>query len=55
VTGLRLVAFALIIAFLTNPTVLLQRLQKIPIPLGVMLDASESMSLPGGDSGDGTR
>jgi uncharacterized membrane protein len=55
VTGLRLVAFVLIIAFLTNPTVLLQRLQKIPIPLAVMFDASESMSLPGGDPGDGTR
>ena len=55
VTGLRLMAFAFIVAFLTNPTVLLQRLQKIPIPLAVMLDASESMSLPGGDAGEGTR
>lgn len=47
VTGLRLVAFALIILFLTNPTVLLQTLQKIPIPLAVLIDTSESMRLPG--------
>jgi uncharacterized membrane protein len=55
VTGLRLIGFALIVAFLTNPTVLLQRLQKIPIPLAVMLDGSESMSLPMSDAGDGPR
>lgn len=55
VTGLRLLAFALIIVFLTNPTVLLQRLQKIAIPLAVMLDSSESMGLPVSDAGDATR
>ncbi|MBI3327025.1 MAG: hypothetical protein HYZ81_10035, partial [Nitrospinae bacterium] len=43
VTGLRLLAFALIVVFLTNPTMLLQTLQKIPIPLTVLLDTSESM------------
>ena len=41
VTGLRLLAFTLIVAFLTNPTVLLQTLQKIPIPLAVLVDSSE--------------
>jgi len=46
VTGLRLLAFALIVVFLTNPTMLLQTLQKIPIPLAVLLDSSESMSFP---------
>jgi uncharacterized membrane protein len=55
VTGLRLVAFALIITFLTNPTVLLQTLQKIPIPLAVLVDSSESMALPVGNSGDNPR
>jgi uncharacterized membrane protein len=55
VTGLRLLAFALIIAFLTNPTVLLQTLQKIPIPLAVLVDSSESMALPVADVGGGTR
>jgi uncharacterized membrane protein len=54
VTGLRLLAFALIVAFLTNPTILLQTLQKIPIPLAVLLDSSESMGFPaaGGSAGD---
>jgi uncharacterized membrane protein len=55
VTGLRLLAFALIIAFLTNPTVLLQTLQKIPIPLAVLVDSSESMALPAADVGEGSR
>jgi uncharacterized membrane protein len=55
VTGLRLLAFALIIAFLTNPTVLLQTLQKIPIPLAVLVDSSESMALPVANIGEATR
>ena len=55
VSGLRLVAFALIIVFLTNPTVLLQTLQKIPIPLAVLADGSESMGLPAADTGSGAR
>jgi uncharacterized membrane protein len=55
VTGLRLVAFALIIAFLTNPTVLLQTLQKIPIPLAVLVDSSASTALPVANRGDDTR
>jgi uncharacterized membrane protein len=55
VTGLRLLAFALIIAFLTNPTVLLQTLQKISIPLAVLVDSSESMALPVANMGEGTR
>jgi uncharacterized membrane protein len=55
VTGLRLLAFALIIAFLTNPTVLLQTLQKIPIPLAVLVDSSESTALPVAHIGEGTR
>jgi uncharacterized membrane protein len=55
VTGLRLLAFALIITFLTNPTVLLQTLQKIPVPLAVLVDSSESMGLPVADIGEGTR
>ncbi len=55
VTGLRLLAFALIVAFLTNPTILLQTLQKIPFPLAVLLDTSGSMSLPAASSGDVTR
>jgi uncharacterized membrane protein len=54
VTGLRSLAFVLIVLFLTDPTVLLQTLQKIPIPLAVLLDTSESMSLPAGN-GDATR
>jgi uncharacterized membrane protein len=55
VTGLRLLAFALIITFLTNPTVLLQTLQKIPIPLAVLVDSSESMALPVASMGEVTR
>jgi len=55
VTGLRLLAFALIVAFLTNPTVLLQTLQKIAVPLAVLVDSSESMSLPVPDIKEGTR
>jgi uncharacterized membrane protein len=55
ITGLRLLAFALIVAFLTNPTVLLQTLQKLPIPLAVLVDNSESMSLPVANAGDGGR
>jgi uncharacterized membrane protein len=55
VTGLRLLAFALIIAFLTNPTVLLQTLQKLPIPLAVLVDSSASMQLPSADTKEGTR
>jgi uncharacterized membrane protein len=55
VTGLRLLAFALIITFLTNPTVLLQTLQKIAIPLAVVVDSSDSMSLPVADSKENTR
>jgi uncharacterized membrane protein len=55
VTGLRLLAFALIILFLTNPTVLLQTLQKIPIPLALLIDASESMGLPAATSAETTR
>jgi uncharacterized membrane protein len=55
VTGLRLLAFALIIAFITNPTVLLQTLQKIAVPLAVLVDSSESMSLPAGDVRQDTR
>ncbi len=55
VTGLRLLAFALIIAFLTNPTVLLQTLQKIPIPLAVLVDSSESTALPVASIGEDTR
>ena len=46
VTGLRLLAFILIVTFLTNPTLLLQTLQKIRVPLAVLLDSSESMSFP---------
>jgi uncharacterized membrane protein len=55
VTGLRLLAFALIVAFLTNPTVLLQTLQKIAVPLAVLVDSSESMSLPVPDLKESTR
>src|ERR671925_647344 len=55
VTGLRLVAFALIVAFLTNPTIFIQTLQRIPIPLAVLLDTSESMGLPAGSSGQISR
>jgi uncharacterized membrane protein len=55
VTGLRLLAFVFIIAFLTNPTVLLQTLQKIPIPLALLVDSSESMALPVANIGEGTR
>ena len=55
VTGLRLLAFALIVAFLTNPTVLLQTLQKIAVPLAVLVDSSESMSLPVPDIKESTR
>jgi uncharacterized membrane protein len=54
-TGLRLLAFALVVTFLTNPTVLMQRLQKIAIPLAVMLDSSESMALPVSDASDRSR
>jgi uncharacterized membrane protein len=54
-TGLRLLAFAFIIAFLTNPTILMQTLQRIPIPLAVLLDTSESMGLPSGSSGQSSR
>ena len=39
VTGLRLLAFVLIVAFLTNPTVLLQTLQKIAVPLAVLVES----------------
>jgi uncharacterized membrane protein len=46
VTGLRVLAFVLIVTFLTNPTVLLQTLQKIAVPLAVLMDSSESMGLP---------
>jgi uncharacterized membrane protein len=55
VTMMRLLAFALIIAFLTNPTILLQTLQKIAIPLVVLVDSSESMGLPVTDIGEGAR
>ena len=55
VTGLRLLAFALIVTFLTNPTVLLQTLQKIAVPLAVLVDSSESMSLPVPDLKESTR
>jgi uncharacterized membrane protein len=55
VTGLRLLVLALVVTFLTNPTVLVQRLQKIPIPLAVMLDSSESMALPASDLAGPTR
>jgi uncharacterized membrane protein len=55
VTGLRLLAFALIIAFLTNPTVLLQTLQKIAVPLAVLVDSSVSMSLPVASIGEERR
>jgi uncharacterized membrane protein len=55
VTGLRLLAFALIVVFLTNPTMLLQTIQKIPIPLAVLLDSSESMGLPAASGSDGNR
>ena len=46
VTGLRLLAFVLIVTFLTNPTVLLQTLQKIPCPLAVLVDSSERQAYP---------
>ncbi len=52
VTGVRLLAFVLIIAFLTNPTLLMQTLQKIRIPLAVLVDSSESMSLPVANRGE---
>jgi uncharacterized membrane protein len=55
VTGLRLLAFALIITFITNPTVLLQTLQKVTVPLAVLVDSSESMSLPAADTWPDTR
>jgi uncharacterized membrane protein len=55
VTGLRLLAFTLIVAFLTNPTVLLQTLQKIAVPLAVLVDSSESMGLPVPDIKESTR
>ncbi len=55
VSGLRLLAFTLIILFLTNPTILLQTLQKIPIPLALLLDTSESMGLPAATSAETTR
>jgi uncharacterized membrane protein len=55
VTGLRLLAFALIVIFLTNPTVLLQTMQKITVPLAVLVDSSESMGLPVPDLKDSTR
>ena len=55
VTGLRLLAFLLIVTFLTNPTVLLQTLQKIAAPLAVLVDSSESTSLPVPDIKESTR
>ena len=55
VTGLRLLAFMLIVTFLTNPTVLLQTLQKIAAPLAVLVDSSESTSLPVTDIKESTR
>jgi uncharacterized membrane protein len=55
VTGLRLLGLILIVTYLTNPTILIQTLQKIQIPLAVLLDTSASMSLPAGISGEGTR
>jgi uncharacterized membrane protein len=55
ITGLRLSAFALIVLFLTNPTVLLQIVQKIRIPLAVLIDTSESMGLPASSAAEATR
>lgn len=55
VTGLRLLGLALIVTYLTNPTILIQTLQRIPIPLAVLLDTSESMTLPAGSSRDMSR
>jgi uncharacterized membrane protein len=55
ITGLRLLAFILIVAFLTNPTMLLQTWQKIPIPLAVLLDSSESMRFPAASGSEGNR
>jgi uncharacterized membrane protein len=55
VSGLRFCAFILIILFLTNPTVLLQTLQKIAIPLAVLIDTSESMGMPAATAGETIR
>ncbi|RMF86410.1 MAG: hypothetical protein D6736_15150, partial [Nitrospinota bacterium] len=45
ITGLRLAIFLLLILFLLNPTILFQKLQRIPKPFAVLVDTSPSMSL----------
>lgn len=45
ITAIRFGIFVLLILFLLNPTLLFQKLQKIPMPFAVLVDNSPSMSL----------